>query len=197
VADVLSIPVVCTSCADTDLPWWQVGILTVVACLIAYGLLWGVLQLLTRPRRRTAGSPPQSGSPPPAAFEAGGQPGASPPPDRQPGPGFGPGLGLRPGPEAAPPAGVTWPKNPYRTVAVNREQRYALEVDDRAGRYYVSFPVSNRMVDYEEAYEVDRATFDRYYLDLDSAGEFVTRCRNRELDHLLRDQPGADRGTPS
>lgn len=145
----LGIPVVCTGCAHTDLPWWQVGILTVVACLIAYGLLWGLVRLLPSTRASRHPAPPATG------------------------------------------------QSRYRTVAVNRQQRYALEIDDRTGRCYVSFPVSNRLVDYEEAYEVDRATFDRYRADLDSALEFVTRCRNHEMDHLLREQPGSDRGTPS
>jgi len=168
VSGPLSIPVVCTSCAHTDLPWWQVGILTVVACLIAYGLLWLVARLVTGPGRRRGAAP----AAPPASAPA-------PPPPAPP----------------APPAAAGQPR--YRTVAVNRQQRYSLEIDEHTGRCYVSFPVSNRMVDYEEAYEVDRATFERYRADPASALEFVTRCRNRELDHLLRDQPGADRGIPS
>lgn len=141
----LSVAPICTSCVHTDLPLWQVAILTAVACLIAYGLLWGVDRLLSSTRRQRA---------PTAAAR-------------------------------------------YRTVAVNRQQRYSLEVDDRTGTCYVTFPVSNRMADYEEAYEVDRATFERYRANLDSALDFVTRCRNREMDHLLREQPGADRGTPA
>jgi hypothetical protein len=80
-------------------------------------------------------------------------------------------------------------------VAVNREERYSLEIDDRAGRYYLTFPVANRYVDYEEAYELDRATFDRFYHYPGGTLDFLTRARNRELDHLLRDQPGPERGS--
>jgi hypothetical protein len=164
---VLSIPitVTCHTCAETDLPWWQVGILTVVACLIAYGLLWALGKLLT-PRRSRGGKSPTAGGPtiPPVAT--------------------GP-------PQAAP--GVSR----YRTIVVNQELRYALEFDDRTGRCYVTIPVSNRLVDYEEAYEVDRATFEHFRADPRSAAGFLARCRNRELDHLLREQPGADRGAPS
>lgn len=152
----LGIPVVCTSCADTDLPWWQVGLLAVVACLIAYGLLAGLARLV--------GGGDDHRARPPAP----------------------------PGP--AGPPGTPVPA-PYRTVAVNREQWYSLAVDERAGRYYLTIPVGNRMVGQEEAYEVDRGTFDRFYADPASAAGFAARCRNRELDHLLRSRPGPDRGS--
>jgi hypothetical protein len=165
VTQPLSIPVTCTSCANTDLPWWQVGILTVVGGLIAYGLLWGLARLLT-PRKSRRGQAPTARRTAPPTAPAG-------------------------PPQAA--AGLSR----YRTVAMNRELRYALEIDERTGGYYVTIPVSNRMVDYEEAYEVDRVTFERYRADPASALDFVTHCRNHELDHLLRERPGADRGTPS
>jgi len=42
----------------TDLPWWQVGPLALLGCLIAVGLLAGVNKLLTRSNRRRATPPP-------------------------------------------------------------------------------------------------------------------------------------------
>jgi hypothetical protein len=51
------------------------------------------------------------------------------------------------------------------------------------------------MVDYEEYYQIDRANFDLFQTDLDTALAFATRCRRRELDDLLFVQPGANRGT--
>ncbi|MEN3357288.1 MAG: hypothetical protein V7637_1270 [Mycobacteriales bacterium] len=160
--DPLAIPVVCTACSDTDLPWWQVAPLALVGCLLAVGLLWCLNKLLeaTSSRRKAAPGPP-------------------------------------PAPIAAPPGALDPGRRGCRAIAVNREHRFALEVDDRTGRFYVSIPVANRLAEYNEAYEIDRPTLDRFYADQNSALGFVARCRNREMDHLLREQPGADRGFPT
>ena len=94
--------------------------------------------------------------------------------------------------------GVWFPRHPYpsdfRLVHLDREVRFALEVDDDSGRCFVSFPVSNTLADYEEYYEVDRETFDRFAADPPLAHPFVARAKNRELDHLLLRPPGRDRG---
>jgi len=64
-----------------------------------------------------------------------------------------------------------------------------------SGRFYVSVPVSNGMVDYEQYYEIDHATFELFRRDPDAAVPFVARCRKRELDELLIVPPGTSRGT--
>lgn len=83
-----------------------------------------------------------------------------------------------------------------RTVFVDRTLRFSLDVDDETGRTFVSFPVQNRMVEYEEHYVVDAATFETYVADPTRAHDFVKRAKNRELDHLLLYPPGTDRGWP-
>ena len=80
---------------------------------------------------------------------------------------------------------------------VSRELRFSIGVETRTGRYYLSIPVANRMVDYEEYYEIDRSAYERYRDDPRSAADFVKRCRNRELDELLILKPGRDRGVPA
>jgi hypothetical protein len=80
---------------------------------------------------------------------------------------------------------------------VSRELRFAIGIETRTGRYYLSIPVANRMVDYEEYYAIDRSAFERYRVDPRSAADFVKRCRNRELDDLLILKPGSDRGVPA
>jgi len=82
------------------------------------------------------------------------------------------------------------------STAVDHEMYYALEVDEETGRYYISFPVSNRMVDYVEYYEIDQQTYERYLADLPSALPFVVECKRHQHDDLLLFQPGSDRGTP-
>jgi len=81
-------------------------------------------------------------------------------------------------------------------VLVCREERFSLGVEADSGRYYLSIPVANGMVDYEEYYEIDRAAFERYRVEPASAQGFVERCRNREADDLLMMKPGRDRGVP-
>jgi hypothetical protein len=83
----------------------------------------------------------------------------------------------------------------FRDVFVSRAHRYSLGREERSGRFYLSIPVSNMKVDYEEYYEIDQEAFERYLRDEAAALSFVARCRNREIDHLLMIAPGADRGT--
>jgi hypothetical protein len=51
-------------------------------------------------------------------------------------------------------------------------------------------------VDYQEWYEVDRATFDSFTADLGLAREFADRAKRRELDNLLLFKPGRLRDEP-
>jgi hypothetical protein len=83
----------------------------------------------------------------------------------------------------------------FKDVAVNRDERYALGIEEESGKYYVSIPVSNGMVDYEEYYEIDKPTFERYRVDLGSARDLVERARKRQEDDRLIVKPGSHRGT--
>lgn len=82
-------------------------------------------------------------------------------------------------------------------IAVYPAERYSLGIEVDSGRLYLSIPVSNSLVDYDEYYEIDQAAFQRYRVNLESAREFAARCRNRELDDRLFGRPGGDRGTPA
>jgi hypothetical protein len=83
----------------------------------------------------------------------------------------------------------------FKDVAFSREKRFSLGIEEESGKYYVSIPVSNSLVDYEEYYEIDKEAFERYQADLLSALPFVERARRRELDDLLIVKPGKNRGT--
>jgi hypothetical protein len=83
-----------------------------------------------------------------------------------------------------------------RPVFVDRERRFSLDVDENSDRRFVSFPVHNRMATYEESYEVDKPTFERWVADPKSAYDFIAKAKARELDHLLLFAPGTDRGFP-
>ncbi|MEE3627457.1 hypothetical protein UCD39_26365 [Nitrospirillum sp. BR 11752] len=84
-----------------------------------------------------------------------------------------------------------------KDITISREHRFAIGVDQGDGRFYLSIPVSNRLADYEEYYEISRAEFERYRQDLSAALPLVERCRQRQADSRLTTPPGADRGTAS
>lgn len=95
------------------------------------------------------------------------------------------------------PSPVRRGKERFEEVAFSKEERYALEIDRKTGKPCISFPVFNGLVEYNEYYEIDQASFERFQADLDSAREFVARCRNREMDHLMIGKPAPRRGSPS
>jgi hypothetical protein len=83
----------------------------------------------------------------------------------------------------------------FRDAFVSRTHRFSLGREAQSGRFYLSIPVSSGPVDYEEYYEIDRDTFERFCRDESAALPFVARCRNREADDRLMIRPGANRGT--
>ena len=85
---------------------------------------------------------------------------------------------------------------PFQDVRVFRDERFSVGVEQPSGQPYLSIPVSNGFVDYEEYYRLERAELDRFLADPRAAAEFAERCRRRELDHLLIQKPGSNRGVP-
>jgi hypothetical protein len=83
----------------------------------------------------------------------------------------------------------------FKRLFVNREEMFSLGIEETSGRYYVSFPVSNGLADYEEYYEIEKSKFELFQQDVDAAVTFVNKCRRQEMDELLMQQPGSNRGT--
>ncbi|TWB56710.1 hypothetical protein [Nitrospirillum viridazoti] len=79
-------------------------------------------------------------------------------------------------------------------IAISRDHRFSIGVERDGGRFYLSIPVSNRLVDYEEHYEISPAEFELYRQDLSAALPLVTLCRRRQADDRLITPPGEDRG---
>ncbi|MGI4876212.1 MAG: hypothetical protein ACRYG4_01855 [Janthinobacterium lividum] len=77
----------------------------------------------------------------------------------------------------------------------SRADRYSLGRDEVGGSYYLSIPVANRTIDYEEYYRLDPDKFARFVDDGSIAGAFAEACRRREHDDRLILPPGSDRGT--
>ncbi|MDU8501499.1 hypothetical protein RYB01_20250 [Pseudomonas syringae] len=83
----------------------------------------------------------------------------------------------------------------FKDSFVSRELMLSLGIEETSGRFYLSFPVSNGLVDYEEYYEIDKASFDLFQADLKAADAFAVTCRRRERDDLMIQKPGVKRGT--
>ena len=84
----------------------------------------------------------------------------------------------------------------FKDTFFSREDRYSLGVEQDSGRNYVSIPVSNGLVDYEEYYTITPEQYETFLADKLAAVDFVESCRRREQDALLMQKPGTNRGTP-
>lgn len=78
----------------------------------------------------------------------------------------------------------------------SREHRFSLGTETGSRRRYLSIPVSNGLVDYEEYYELSPEQYDAFLADPGAAVPFAEECRNRQHDDLLIQKPGWNRGTP-
>lgn len=79
----------------------------------------------------------------------------------------------------------------------SEEHRCAMGTDKKTGHRYLSIPVSNRLVDYQEYYRISEAEYDLFLREPAQAVAFAERCRKREMDPLLIITPGSDRGAPT
>ncbi|WP_028454669.1 hypothetical protein [Chitinilyticum litopenaei] len=82
----------------------------------------------------------------------------------------------------------------YRDLFYDRQQRYALGVHAGNGQHYLSIPVSNALVDYEEYYAISSAEFVRFQADAAQAASFAQACREHYHDDRLLQAPGRWRG---
>ncbi|MFI6433249.1 hypothetical protein [Rhodococcus oryzae] len=84
----------------------------------------------------------------------------------------------------------------FNDTFFSRDERFSIGIDLETDGCYVSIPVSNGLVDYEEYYEIDRETYARFLSDPAVASSFAAECRRRDRDELLIIRPGRNRGTP-
>jgi hypothetical protein len=82
----------------------------------------------------------------------------------------------------------------FSDIHISRESRYTLGRDGKEQCYFLSIPVANRMVDYEEYYSLTDPEYALLSNDEQKAKAFADACRNRDHDARLILKPGADRG---
>lgn len=80
---------------------------------------------------------------------------------------------------------------------VSREHHFSLGVELESGRPYLSIPVSNGLVDYEEYYALSSEHYAALLADPTAALDFAEECRARQHDDLLIEKPGWNRGAPT
>lgn len=78
----------------------------------------------------------------------------------------------------------------------SREDRYSLGIEIESQMHYVSIPVSNGIVDYEEYYQITAEQYQTFLENRPEVIAFVESCRRRERDEFLIQKPGRNRGTP-
>ncbi|AUQ25665.1 hypothetical protein [Dickeya zeae] len=82
----------------------------------------------------------------------------------------------------------------FRNELVNKEDRYAIGVEVDSGRYFLSIPVRNQMVEYSEFYEIDESEFLEFKENILLALPLVDKCRKHENDDNLIIPPSHNRG---
>ena len=84
----------------------------------------------------------------------------------------------------------------FSDVFVSQEDRYSIGTELDSGTDYISIPVSNGLVDYEEYYAISPQQSEAFLAERTAAVEFVEECRRHQHDDLLIQKPGTNRGTP-
>ncbi|AVF37729.1 hypothetical protein KWG64_08190 [Rahnella sp. PD12R] len=85
----------------------------------------------------------------------------------------------------------------FEDVFFSREERYSIGIETETARYYLSIPVTNHMIDYEEYYEISESEYNIFLSNPAMAVDFAKQCKRREKDDLLIVKPGALRGVAS
>ena len=84
----------------------------------------------------------------------------------------------------------------FKDQYVFKEDRFSVGVEESTGKYYISIPVANPYVDYEEYYEIDALQYHACPNNIDELRQIAAKCRARQNDSQLIQQPGRLRGMP-
>ena len=76
------------------------------------------------------------------------------------------------------------------------KDRFSIGQETDSKKYYLSIPVSNGFVEYEEYYELTREEFDRFSHGVTEMRRLAEQCRLRKADDRLIMKPGSKRGSP-
>lgn len=85
----------------------------------------------------------------------------------------------------------------FDDLFIFRKERFSIGQETENQTYYLSIPVNNGMVEYEEYYEISKEEFERFSASLEQMRQVATMCRERRNDDKLIMKPGRLRGTPT
>lgn len=80
---------------------------------------------------------------------------------------------------------------------VFKKDRFSIGQEIDLKKYYLSIPVSNGLVEYEEYYELTKEEFDRLSNGVAEVRRLAEQCKLRKADDRLIMKPGAKRGSPT
>ena len=81
-------------------------------------------------------------------------------------------------------------------IFISRSERFSVGQEMESGRYCLSFPVYNGLVEYSEYYELTPDEFERFTNGKDDLRQLLSECKERLHDDRLMQQPGRKRGYP-
>ncbi|MBF0364622.1 MAG: hypothetical protein HQK50_03570 [Oligoflexia bacterium] len=84
----------------------------------------------------------------------------------------------------------------FVAIKVFRDDWFSIEQEIQSGKFYITIPVDNGMVEYSEYYEINEDELDNFLNNLDSVKKFVKDCRDHLNDDRLLIKPGKIRGKP-
>lgn len=85
----------------------------------------------------------------------------------------------------------------FKDTNFSKFGRYSIGIEEKSGKHYISIPVRNNYVDYEEYYEISDNEFEIFSKDIEQAKELANRCRGQIEDIRLLYQPSKERGWPT
>jgi hypothetical protein len=84
----------------------------------------------------------------------------------------------------------------FDDIFIFKKERFSIGQETDSGKFYLSIPVFNGMVEYEEYYEMTKEEFERFSDALVSMRELAELCRSHNNDENLIMKPGRLRGSP-
>lgn len=84
----------------------------------------------------------------------------------------------------------------FQETLASAEGRYSLGIDLKTSGHFLSIPVDNRIVEYNEHYALSAEQHERFLDDWQAAVRFADECRARMHDDQLIYEPSENRGEP-
>ncbi len=82
----------------------------------------------------------------------------------------------------------------FKDIIISKKERFSIGLEEDSGKFYISIPVSNSLVDYEEYYKIDKSIYENYPDNIEKIKKLVKMYKKQEKDEDLFLMPGSNRG---